>query len=174
MAHKKNFRERYPAKREDRSKRDESAAGVVVALLLLYGIYKLITGFLSDDDEASPRVSPSYEAQLASLDQTQRALRQLDQFLTDQRQQLADRQKALGEVRNEAERLSKVAAADRAVVEALFAEQEARHRRETVQRWGEGIVVGVLSSALFALLLWLGRRIFARKRIVQVESPDRE
>jgi septal ring factor EnvC (AmiA/AmiB activator) len=171
MAHKKNLRERYPAKREDRSKRDESAAGALLALLLLYGIYRLISSFLSDDEEPS-RVSPSYEAQLASLDQTQRALRELDQFLTDQRQQLADRQKTLGDVRNEAERLSKVAAADRAVVEAIFAEQEARHRQETVQRWGEGIAVGVLSSTLFALLVWLVRRVRRRKGSADA-TPDR-
>jgi hypothetical protein len=118
-------------------------------------------------DGSGGHVTPTYQEQIRSLNQTRDGVENLLKFIDTQREQLTASQNMLESLKMEEGRLKPIVEADRKVIDSMFAAQEARNEAAQKQQAIFGFVLGV-SSSLMATCLWvLGGYLFKRYKSSQ-------
>jgi septal ring factor EnvC (AmiA/AmiB activator) len=132
-------------------------------LVPILGLTLSLAGYIVTLVKSKNHPPPTYDAQIKSLDQTRASIEQLMQFIDTQRQQLAASQQALASMQSEEDRMKPLVAADRKVIDAIFAAQEGRNAAaQSHERW-LGFAMGICTS-LIATFLWSIGSILHRRR----------
>lgn len=104
----------------------------------------------------------AFAQQIAALDQTQRSLDQLSDFVAQQRKAIATDQSAIVRLRAEQNRLRPLIQADRKTVDALLAEQQVRaDATASRERW-YGAGLGILGAFFVSAVLKIGSIVLKR------------
>lgn len=126
---------------------------LAAALLAAAGphVYSRIAGHKA----AVPADDLDFARQVRQLDETEANLQALLAFVAVQRTQLAQTQESLTVLREEKTKIEPLLAADRKIVEALFAEQEARAAKAvTRERWigfGLGVIASIVATVVVTI-----------------------
>lgn len=108
---------------------------------------------------------PTYSQQLQRLDGVQQSLKDLSDFVSQQRVRLQESEQVVSKLQEEKQRIEPLVQADRKVVEAVFQLQEQRTAAAVArERWigfGLGVGASFLASFMYALVVLAYRK--ARK-----------
>ncbi len=94
-----------------------------------------------------------FEKQIETLDRVQDSLDTLKNFVKGQKTQLVKSQQVISDLKNEQKKLKPIVQADRETVEALFALQSERQKRNVWAERAMGLFLGITGS-LVASLVW--------------------
>lgn len=112
--------------------------------------------------EARRLQNESYVKQVESLEQVRNNLNALIKFVDSEKKQLELSERALTTMKSEHERLKPLVDADRKVINALFAAQEARNQdAQNKERWlgfGLGLIASLIASLLWAIIVYIVNR----------------
>ena len=104
----------------------------------------------------------TYADQFARLDTVQQSLKNLSEFVIQQRGRLQESQQLIGNLQDERNRIEPLLQADRKVVDAVFQLQEQRSAHSVSrERWigfGLGIGASVVASFIYAAIVFAWRR----------------
>lgn len=133
------------------------------ALLTLSGAATLLVIVLFGDGPTSERQQPpTFAEQIRALDDTQRSLDRLSQFVSNQREQMAADQSALSRLQKERKSIEPLLLADQRTIQALLRVQEERAEaslwRAQVLSFIFGFLASLLASAVFAAIAYFVRR----------------
>lgn len=121
----------------------------------------------AEEAKAIQNQSPSFTQQINELDRTEIGLKNLQDFVTKQKQELKETQDLLSKLEQEREKIEPLLKADRALVDALLEQYyqiQIRKNEENVwKERGIGFIIGVASS-LVASILWFVIPQIVRKR----------
>ena len=131
--------------------------------------------------EAKRMENLNYTRQMENLNQVRASIEGLLEFVDSQREQIKRTQGALSSIKTEHEKLKPLIEADRRVIDALFAAQEARNQEaQTRERWigfGFGVIASLMASFLYALISYIIKRrkpeIVANKSLKRDAANDR-
>lgn len=136
--------------------------GVVISVIAASVTYLERTD--REKREALRLESLSYQEQIQQLNQTEKNINQLLEFIDSQKKTLRETEDAISSLKTERAKLQPLIESDKAVVDALFKAQEERASasvwRERLIGFGFGVLASLLASFLwFAIsLLWKGMR----------------
>lgn len=125
------------------------------------GVFVGVRDVISTNKHPPP---PSYELQIKSLDQTRDSVEQLLKFIETQREQLTASQRAIDALKTEEDRLKPLVEADKKVIDAVFAAQEARNEQAQRRQTWLGFVLGVLSSLMASFVWSIGYTLYKRRK----------
>jgi hypothetical protein len=129
-------------------------------------------------DEQRRRESlASYTQQLEQLDRVQRGLKDLSEFVLQQRAKLQESEELISKLQEEKQRIEPLVQADRKVVEAVFQLQKQRAAALTSrERWigfGLGVAASLLASILYSAVLFAWQRSKRTEAQENDPSPNR-
>jgi DNA repair exonuclease SbcCD ATPase subunit len=113
--------------------------------------------------EANRLESLNYQEQIQQLNQTERNIRQLLEFINSQKKALRETEDTISTLKTEREKLQPLVESDKAVVEALFKAQEERTSANVWRERWLGFGFGVLAS-LLASFLWFAISMLVKGR----------
>jgi len=104
----------------------------------------------------------TYSQQLQQLDGVQQNLKDLSEFVSQQRTRLQESEQVVSKLQEEKERIEPLVQADRKVVEAVFQLQELRTAgAASLERWiGFALVIGasLLASFIYSVIVFIWRK----------------
>lgn len=103
--------------------------------------------------------SKKYSAQIEAIDKVQNNLKELDVFLTNQRQEIINTENSIAELRNLEQELDPIIDAKSELVDAIFKVQESRNADNMMKERIIGFLVGVFSSLVATAILFFLRKI---------------
>lgn len=128
----------------------------ILVLMIIMGIGFYVGHQQKLKKEIGRKENLTYYTQIEQLDKTERNIKQLLEFIKQQRTQLKVTEDALLSLQSERDRLKPLVESDRKVVEGLFIEQEQRNQaiihRERWIGFGLGILASVLASAIMLVV----------------------
>ncbi len=95
----------------------------------------------------------SYRTQVEQLDQTEKGIEGLLNFIKQQRHDIEQAQDTMASLKKEREELKPIVESERAVVEAIFRTQEERNQSRIWKERGIGFALGILASFI-ASVIW--------------------
>lgn len=123
--------------------------------------------FLEDFDqkrlESKRLENNNYQTQLNQLNDTEKNIKQLLDFVKAQQTSLRDTEDTLSRLKSEKEKLQPLIEMDKAAIEAIFKAQE---ERTSASVWREriiGFAIGIIAS-LIASFIWYAATIFITKK----------
>ncbi|QTD35574.1 hypothetical protein [Pseudomonas fluorescens] len=106
--------------------------------------------------------SNNYQLQLTQLNDTEKNIKQLLEFVKSQQASLRETEDSISKLRSEREKLQPLVELDKSTIEAIFRAQE---ERVSASVWREriiGFVIGIVAS-LIASFIWYIATIFINK-----------
>lgn len=148
----------------------KKAPAITSILSLLLAIIGLVVGIYFNHvekvkQEAVRKENLNYYNQIQQLDDTEKTINQLLDFVKDQRINLKSTQDSLESLKTEKEKLEPLVESDRKVVEALFQAQEERSRANISRERWIGFGLGVLASILASTILVVLKYFINRKKL---------
>lgn len=143
---------------------------IVTLVIIVTGIVGNVVNYQQTAKDKREVATLSYSDQIAELDQVEASLRRLATFVSGQRQkveeaenllkgleeqkrqELATAESKVNEIETERKRLEPLLAADRQIVDSLFALQRDQDAADAWRQRGWGFVLGVITSLLGSLL----------------------
>ena len=122
-----------------------------------YALYKLV----KQKEETQRQTNLSYSAQLNSLNQIEKNLGSLIQYIETQKIKLKESQDVINQLQSEHERLKPIIDADKQVIDAIFGAQEARQQKGRYIGYAISFTVGVISSLTASFIVYV---IILRRR----------
>jgi|ERR1039458_1984410 TolA-binding protein len=141
-----------------------------VPTLIATGVVVSLVAALIYNDESRRRAEESsrreslttYSQQLQQLDGVQQGLRDLSDFVSQQRTRLQESEQLVSKLQEEKQRIEPLVQADRKVVDAVFQLQEQRAAAAiSRERWigfGLGVAASLLASFLYAVGVFMWRK----------------
>jgi len=105
-----------------------------------------------------------FKTQIQQLNDTERSLKTLLEFVDAQRNQVTQYEQNIQNLEKEKQKLEPLVNANKATVEALFLAQEARAKENANQERWIGFGLGILASIIASFVMVLGRYFIASKR----------
>ena len=105
-----------------------------------------------------------FKTQIQQLNDTERSLKTLLEFVDAQRNQVTQYEQNIQNLEKEKQKLEPLVNADKETVEALFLVQEARAKENADQERWIGFGLGILASIIASFLMVLGKYFIASKR----------
>ncbi len=148
----------------------EKAPAITSILSLFIAISGLVVGiyFYHEEkvkQEAVRKESLNYYNQIRQLDDTEKTIKQLLDFVKKQRTNLKSTQDSLESLKTEKQKLEPLVESDRKVVEALFQAQEERSRANISRERWIGFGLGILASILASTILVVLKYFINRKKL---------
>lgn len=114
--------------------------------------------------EAELSKNLEFKSQLSQLDETEKSLRTLLEFVESQRLSVTQRETAIQKLESEKQKLEPLVNADKETVEALFKVQEERAQKNAnTERW-IGFGLGILASVIASFFMVLGKYFWVSLR----------
>ena len=134
---------------------------VIVIGIGAFGIYSIESQHRAEEQKRRESLA-NYAQQLTQLDTVQQSLKNLFEFVVQQRTRLQESEQVISQLKEEKQRIEPLVQADRSVVEAVFQLQEQRASSSiSRERWigfGFGILASLLASFIFAAMTIAWRR----------------
>lgn len=115
--------------------------------------------------------SLNYQTQIQQLNQTEKNIKQLLQFVETQKMTLRNTEDTISSLRAEQEKLKPLVESDRSVVDAIFRAQEERNSASIWRERWIGFGFGVAAS-LLASFLWFIASMLLKHRHNKALNPD--
>lgn len=135
---------------------------ILAVASLLIGIYTSHRDNLKQ--EADRKENLTYYSQIAQLDKTENSLKQLLEFVKQQRSTLNAAEDSLLSLKSEKEKLKPLVDSDRQVVDALFRAQEERNQSSVSKERWIGFGLGVLASFLASTVMMVVKYFLQKRR----------
>ena len=136
-------------------------ATLIGAGIAAFGIYSDESGRRAAEQHRRESLA-TYTQQLQQLDGIQQNLKDLSDFVSQQRTRLHESEQVVSKLQEEKKRLEPLVQADRKVVEAVFQLQEQRTAgaigRERWIGFGLGVGASLLASFIYAVVVFVWRK----------------
>lgn len=147
-----------------------SVLSIFVAVTVATGIY-----FTDKADkerrEAQRLQNLNYQTQIQQLNQTEKNIKQLLQFVESQKMTLRNTEDTISSLRAEQEKLKPLVESDRSVVDAIFRAQDERNSANIWRERWIGFGLGIAAS-LLASFLWFIVTLLLKHRHNKALNPD--
>ncbi|EQB9045484.1 HNH endonuclease [Vibrio cholerae] len=114
--------------------------------------------------EAELSKNLEFKSQLSQLDETEKSLRTLLEFVESQRLSVTQRETAIQKLESEKQKLEPLVNADKETVEALFKVQEERAQKNADKERWIGFGLGILASVIASFFMVLGKYFWVSLR----------
>lgn len=124
--------------------------GGVIALLAIDYIFPIVN---------NPKAEKDIETQISQLNEMQKSLKELQNFITLQKGKLQSESAALSDIRKEKEKLEPIVNADRKTIQSIIEFQENKYRGQVWKERSIGFIIGFISSLLASfVIVWINRK----------------
>jgi len=127
-----------------------ASIGTIVGLLI--GIIGLFLSYNSLTTKNDKSQLLSVQSQVNKLNKISVDLKDLQQFIEEQKSNLTNEHLALQTLKNEKKNLEQLVEVDKEIVESLFIQQEKRQRKSIWNERAFGFFIGIISSLLASLI----------------------
>jgi septal ring factor EnvC (AmiA/AmiB activator) len=149
-------------------------AGVIVGVIVIFfGVAAYFAFSYLADRVWSDKTPANYTQQLQHLDNVQQSLKNLSDFVAQQRTSLEESERVISKLKDEKHRIEPLVQADRKIVEAVFQLQEQRAASSALLNYLFGFASGVISSLVATVIhphLLRALRVWRRAR--KPDEPD--
>jgi len=108
--------------------------------------------------------SLDFKAQINQLNETEKSLKTLLNFVESQRDKVTQNEQSIKQLETEKQKLEPLVNADREAVEALFKVQEERAKANASQERWIGFGLGILASIIASFIMVIGRYFIASRK----------
>jgi hypothetical protein len=107
----------------------------------------------------NPKAEKNIETQISQLNEMQKSLKELQNFITLQKGKLQSESAALSDIRKEKEKLEPIVNADRKAIQSIIEFQENKYRGQVWKERAIGFIIGFISSLLASfVIVWINRK----------------
>jgi uncharacterized protein HemX len=136
-----------------------------IATVVILGVGSTVAYFVDADQRLKEKQrieAVGYTDQLRQLDTVQQSIKNLSEFISQQRTRLQESEQVVTSLQAEKKRIEPLVQADRKAIEAVFQLQEQRSAASVrSERWigfGFGVAASLLASFIYALIVFFWRR----------------
>lgn len=127
---------------------------------VVVGIISVVVSFYANQFSVEIRQAElsknlDFRAQIQHLNQTESNIRQLLEFVEFQKTQLTNNEQSISLLKEEQQKLKPLVSANKQVVEAIFATQEAKARESAIMERWIGFGLGVVASIVASVILFI-------------------
>lgn len=118
--------------------------GGLIALLVVERIFPLVM---------APRIEKDIEIQISKLNEIQSSFKDLQGFISTQKEKLKSESAALSDLRKEKEKLEPIINADKKAIQSILEYQQDKFRAQVWKERAIGFIIGFISSLLASFVI---------------------